>query len=57
MDSKSKGKIWQGRTRKLMLFANRNGIFYVLDRVTGEFLKGQPFVNVNWLSGFDAKGH
>jgi alcohol dehydrogenase (cytochrome c) len=47
---------WQGRPRKLMLFANRNGIFYVLDRVTGEFLKGQPFVKVNWLTGFDSRG-
>lgn len=47
---------WQGRPRKVMLFANRNGMFYVLDRVTGEFLKGQPFVKVNWATGFDAKG-
>ena len=29
---------WQGRPRKLMLWANRNGFFYVLDRVTGKFL-------------------
>jgi alcohol dehydrogenase (cytochrome c) len=47
---------WQGRARKLMLFANRNGIFYVLDRTTGEFLKGRPFVKVNWLTGLDGKG-
>lgn len=47
---------WQGRPRKVMLWANRNGMFYVLDRTTGEFLKGQPFVKVNWASGFDAKG-
>ena len=47
---------WQGRPRKVMLFANRNGMFYVLDRATGEFLKGQPFVKVNWADGFDAKG-
>ena len=47
---------WQGRPRKVMLFANRNGMFYVLDRATGEFLKGQPFVKVNWATGFDAKG-
>jgi alcohol dehydrogenase (cytochrome c) len=47
---------WQGRPRKVMLFANRNGMFYVIDRTTGEFLKGQPFVKVNWASGFDAKG-
>jgi alcohol dehydrogenase (cytochrome c) len=47
---------WQGRPRKLMLWANRNGIMYVLDRTSGQFLKGQPFVKVNWLSGFDEKG-
>jgi alcohol dehydrogenase (cytochrome c) len=47
---------WQGRQRKLMLWANRNGIMYVLDRATGEFLLGRPFVTVNWMSGFDAKG-
>ena len=47
---------WQGRPRKVMLWANRNGMFYVLDRTTGEFLKGQPFVKVNWADGFDPKG-
>jgi alcohol dehydrogenase (cytochrome c) len=47
---------WQGQPRKLMLFANRNGIFYVLDRATGEFLSGKPFAEVNWMSGFDEKG-
>jgi len=31
-------------------------MFYVLDRATGEFLKGNPFVKVNWATGFDAKG-
>jgi len=47
---------WQGRPRKAMLFANRNGIFYVLDRETGQFLLGKPFVKVTWTTGFDAKG-
>jgi alcohol dehydrogenase (cytochrome c) len=47
---------WQGRPRKVMMWANRNGNFYVLDRATGEFLLGKPFVKVNWMSGFDAKG-
>ena len=47
---------WQGRNRKVMLWANRNGVMYVLDRVTGEFLKGKPYVKTNWLDGFDAKG-
>ena len=39
-----------------MLWANRNGFFYVLDRATGEFLQGTPFVKVNWASGLDANG-
>ncbi|HEY1308074.1 MAG TPA: PQQ-dependent dehydrogenase, methanol/ethanol family [Vicinamibacterales bacterium] len=47
---------WQGRPRKVMLWANRNGVAYVLDRVTGEFLLGRPFVRVNWIDGFDNKG-
>ena len=47
---------WQGRPAKLMMWANRNGYFYVLDRVTGKFLLGQPFVKVNWASGLDQNG-
>jgi alcohol dehydrogenase (cytochrome c) len=41
---------------KLMLWANRNGFFYVLDRKTGEFVRGNPFVKVNWASGLDERG-
>jgi len=47
---------WQGRARKVMLWANRNGVAYVLDRVNGEFLLGRPFVRVNWIDGFDKSG-
>jgi alcohol dehydrogenase (cytochrome c) len=47
---------WRGRMRKVMLWANRNGFWYVLDRATGEFLQGKPFVRVNWAEGIDAKG-
>lgn len=47
---------WQGKPSKVMLWANRNGFFYVLDRVTGKFLLGTPFVKVNWASGLDANG-
>jgi alcohol dehydrogenase (cytochrome c) len=47
---------WNGTARKLMMWGNRNGFFYVLDRRTGEFLAGYPFVKVNWASGLDAKG-
>jgi alcohol dehydrogenase (cytochrome c) len=48
--------MWQGVPRRVMLWANRNGFFYVLDRATGQFLLGKPFVEVNWASGFDEKG-
>ena len=47
---------WNGSPRKLMMWANRNGFFYVLDRTNGQFMSGTPFVKVNWASGFDAKG-
>jgi alcohol dehydrogenase (cytochrome c) len=48
---------FQGKPRKLLLHANRNGYFYVLDRTNGEFLRATPFVEkVTWAKGFDAKG-
>jgi alcohol dehydrogenase (cytochrome c) len=47
---------WQGRKRQAILWANRNGFFYVLDRTTGQFLLGKPFVKVTWASGFDERG-
>jgi len=47
---------WKGKPRKVMLWANRNGMFYVLDRTTGEFLSGKPFVKQNWNVGLDERG-
>ena len=47
---------WDGRMRKLMLWANRNGFFYALDRTNGKFLSGHPFVKVNWARGLDDSG-
>ena len=48
---------FQGRMRKLLLQANRNGFFYVLDRTNGEFLLAKPFVSrLNWASGIGADG-
>jgi alcohol dehydrogenase (cytochrome c) len=47
---------WKGKPRKVMLWANRNGMFYVLDRATGEFLSGKPFVKQNWNIGLDERG-
>ena len=46
----------QGRPRKVMLWANRNGMFYVVDRTDGRFIMGKPFTKVNWLKGFDERG-
>jgi alcohol dehydrogenase (cytochrome c) len=47
---------WRGTPTKTILWANRNGFFYVLDRTNGKFLLGAPFVKVNWASGLDDKG-
>ena len=47
---------WDGSRINVVTWANRNGNFYVLDRATGRFLVGQPFVKVNWMSGFDERG-
>jgi quinohemoprotein ethanol dehydrogenase len=45
-----------GRDRKVLMQAPKNGYFYVLDRATGEFLSGKPYVFTNWASSIDAKG-
>jgi PQQ-dependent dehydrogenase (methanol/ethanol family) len=49
--------VWQGKPRKLLMQANRNGFFYVLDRITGELLLGKPFVKkMTWASGIGPDG-
>ncbi len=47
---------WKGARRRVLLWANRNGFFYVLDRTTGEFLRGAPFAKVTWAKGLDERG-
>ena len=48
---------FKGRKRPILVHANRNGFFYVLDRTTGEFLHASKFVDkLNWATGIDAKG-
>ena len=42
--------------RKAICWPNRNGFYYVLDRVTGEFLAGTPFVEENWAEGLTPQG-
>ena len=45
-----------GKERKVILHADRNGFFYALDGTNGQFLWAKPFVHTNWNKGFDAKG-
>jgi alcohol dehydrogenase (cytochrome c) len=45
-----------GKPRKVVMVANRNGFFYVLDRTTGEFIHAKPFIHQTWAREIDAKG-
>jgi alcohol dehydrogenase (cytochrome c) len=45
-----------GRKRKLVVNANRNGFYYVLDRETGEYLLGTQYATQTWAEGLDEKG-
>ncbi len=45
-----------GAPRALVTMANRNGFYYVLDRATGEFLSGTPYMEQSWARGLDAQG-
>jgi alcohol dehydrogenase (cytochrome c) len=47
---------WKGSPRKMLMWANRNGYFYVLDRASGKFLSGTPFTKLNWSTGLDEAG-
>ena len=49
-------RMWRGQNRKLLMHADRNGHFYVLDRTNGAFLSGTPFIHQTWNTGFDEKG-
>ena len=47
---------YQGRPRKLLAWANRNGFFYLLDRTDGKFLFGKPFIQVTWAKEIGPDG-
>ncbi len=49
-------RMWHGAPRKLLLHADRNGVFYVLDRNDGKLLAATPYVRATWVSGWDAQG-
>ena len=42
-----------GKVRKVLMQAPKNGYFYVIDRATGQFISGQNYVPVNWAKGLD----
>lgn len=43
----------KGRPRKVIMQANKDGFYYVLDRVTGQFITGQPYAQVTWAKGLN----
>jgi quinohemoprotein ethanol dehydrogenase len=45
----------EGRLRQVIMQAPKNGLFYVLDRKTGQLISAKPFVPVTWTSGVDPK--
>ncbi|HZQ45879.1 MAG TPA: PQQ-binding-like beta-propeller repeat protein, partial [Verrucomicrobiae bacterium] len=49
-------QVIDGQPRKLILHADRNGFFYVLDRTNGKFLFAKPFVHQTWNLGFTPEG-
>jgi alcohol dehydrogenase (cytochrome c) len=50
------GKDGKTQPRKVMLWGNRNGFVYTLDRTNGQFLMGKPFSKVTWATGLDEAG-
>ena len=48
--------VFQGQKRKMVVLANRNGFYYSLDRNTGKFIAGRPFVKQTWAKGLDEAG-
>ena len=43
----------KGKPRKVIMQANKDGFYYVIDRVTGQFISGKPFAQVTWAKGLD----
>jgi quinohemoprotein ethanol dehydrogenase len=44
-----------GRMRRVIMQANKNGYFYVIDRITGEFISASPYAPMNWSEAMDKK--
>ncbi len=48
--------MFNGEMRSVVMVANRNGFFYVMDRITGELLLGEPFTDTTWAREIGADG-
>ena len=49
--------MFRGKMRKMLIHADRNAFYYVLDRETGQFLAGKAFAHQTWAKGLDDQGH
>jgi len=47
---------FNGKQRKLLAQASRNGFFFLLDRTTGQHLVTAPFIDQTWAKGIDSRG-
>ena len=45
----------EGRRRKVLLHAPKNGFFYVIDRENGKLISAKPYTFINWATGMDLK--
>ena len=45
----------RGQPRKVLMQANKNGFYYVIDRTNGQFISGQPYAKVTWAKGLDER--
>ena len=49
--------LYEGKPRKLLMHADRNGFFYLIDRTNGKFLRGNSFIDdMNWATGLSPEG-
>ncbi|MEJ8846854.1 PQQ-dependent dehydrogenase, methanol/ethanol family [Variovorax rhizosphaerae] len=46
----------EGKSRKVIMHAPKNGFFFVIDRTNGKFISAKNFVPVNWATGYDKNG-
>ncbi|MEI9811510.1 MAG: PQQ-dependent dehydrogenase, methanol/ethanol family [Acidobacteriota bacterium] len=46
-----------GKVRKVIMQAPKSGVFYIVDRTNGQFISAEPFVPINWATGFDKKNN